>query len=189
MSATAEAARQACQDIRIPVYVIDTETTGMSLGFAVLAAARVAADDGDPQNVVGAAQQCYRNSSELIYVDTLRFLREGGRIGNAAALAGSALAVRPLLTLQAGEVNALTKVTGSKRALGKLTDLAVAHADDRVVNVAVTALAVGTRERQLQHELEQRLAAPGRVMLAHASTVIGAHVGPGALGITITPNV
>ena len=188
MSDTAETARQACQDIRIPVYVVDTETTGMSLGFAVLAAARAAAADGDPRAVVGAAQQHYQASSELIYVDTLKFLRAGGRIGQAAALAGTALAVRPLLTLRDGEVAPLTRVSGSNRALAKLTDLAVTRADDRVVNVAVAALRIGDRERKLQQELEQRLAAPGRVMLTPASTVIGAHVGPGALGITITPD-
>lgn len=189
MSGTAEAARQACQDIRVPVYVVDTETTGMSLGFAVLAAARVAAAHGKPHQVAAAAQQHYRTSSELIYVDTLKFLRQGGRIGHAAALAGTALSVKPLLTLQHGEVSPLTRVPGSKRALAKLTDLAVERAADQVVNVAVAALAIGERERNLQRELEQRLAAPGRVTLASASTVIGAHVGPGALGITVAPEV
>lgn len=187
MSATAEAAKKACQDIRVPVYVVDTETTGMSLGFAALAAARVAAAAGDPSQVVGAAQQRYLASSELIYVDTLKFLYQGGRIGHAAALAGTAFSVKPLLTLQHGEVNPLTRVPGAKRALTKLTDLAVERAGDRVVNVAVSALVIGDRERGLQRELETRLAAPGRVSLSSASTVIGAHVGPGALGITVTP--
>lgn len=188
MSATAESARQACQQIRVPVYVIDTETTGMSLGFAALSAARAAAAGADARRVVAVAQQRYTDSSELIYVDTLEFLRRGGRIGGAAALVGTALSVKPLLTVADGEVAPLARVPGTKRALTKLVDLAVERADGRAVDVAVaSATTMGPRELSVQRDLEQRLAAPRQIVLAPASTVIGAHVGPGALGITIAP--
>ena len=187
LSATAESARQACQQIRVPVYVIDTETTGMSLGFAALTAARAAAAGADARRVVAAAQQRYTESSELIYVDTLEYLRRGGRIGGAAAMLGTAFSVKPLITVTDGEVAPLARVPGTRRALAKLVDLAVERAGGRAVDVAIASASMGPRELSLQRDLKERLAAPRQIVLAPASTVIGAHVGPGALGITIAP--
>lgn len=187
MSATGEAARQAAQQIRVPVYVIDSGTTGMSLGFAALSAARTAEAGGDAQRVVEAAQRRFALSHELIYVDTLEYLRRGGRIGGAAAMLGTALSVKPLLTVTGGEVAPLARVPGTKRALAKLVELAVRQAGNQPVDIAISAAAAGERQFALRRELEQRMPAPRQIIDVSASTVIGAHVGPNALGITVAP--
>ncbi|MBK1786097.1 DegV family protein [Prauserella cavernicola] len=187
LSGTIDAAREAAQQVKVPVYVLDSGTTSMSLGFAALSAARTAAAGGQVQRVMEVADRRVRASSELIYVDTLEYLRRGGRIGAAQALLGSALSIKPLLTVQNGEVAPLSRVPGAKRALGKLADLAVRRAGEHKVDIAVACATPSDRELTLVQQLRHRVPALGEIMLVQASTVIGAHVGPGALGITVSP--
>lgn len=188
LSATADAAREAAQQVGVPVYVLDSGTTNMSLGFAAVSAARAAAAGAPVERVMSAADDRIRGSKELIYVDTLDYLRRGGRIGGAAAAIGSALSIRPILTISGGEVAPLARVPGTKRALGKLVDLAVQHAGDITVDVAVASAEIGDREHRLAGELRRRIPSLGDLALVQGSTVIGAHVGPGALGITVAPS-
>lgn len=189
MSATVEAAREAAQQVRVPVYVIDTGTTSMSLGFAALSAARTAAAGGTPQRVIEAADRRYRGSTELLYVDTLEYLRRGGRIGAASAMLGTALSIKPLLTVREGQVAPLARVSGGKRALAKLTDLAVKQAADLPVDIAVACAAPSDREMTLVGQLRQRIPKLNDIVVVRGSTVIAAHVGPGALGITVAPTL
>ncbi len=121
-SETCEIARQAAVNSTVPVHVVDSGTTGMSLGFAVLAAARVAGAGGGARRVLTALTRRLEGSAELIYVDTLEYLRKGGRIGAAAALLGGMLAMKPLLTVTNGQVAPLDRVMGTERAMRKLVD-------------------------------------------------------------------
>ena len=115
----------------MPVHVVDSGTTGMSLGYAVLAAARVAGAGGGPRRVMDALARRLEGSAELIYVDTLEYLRKGGRIGAAAAFLGSALSLKPLLTMKGGQVAPLDRVLGTERALRRLVEQAVRKADGK----------------------------------------------------------
>lgn len=186
MSATAEAAREAAQQIKVPVYVIDSGTTGMSLGFAALSAARAAAAGGQPQRVIDAAVRRFRGGNEFVYVDTLEYLRRGGRIGGASAMLGTALSIKPLLTVADGEVAPLARTAGTKRALAKLADLAVRRAGTEPVDVAIACAIPSDREMSMVSQLRSRVPGLREIVLVQASTVITAHVGPGALGITIS---
>ena len=91
--------------------------------------------------------------SSLFYVDTLEYLRRGGRIGAASALFGGALAVKPLLTITDGRVSTLEKVRTAGRALGRLEDLAVEAAGDRQVDVCVSHLASAERAEPWRDDL------------------------------------
>ncbi|MFC4086901.1 DegV family protein [Amycolatopsis samaneae] len=188
MSATVEAAREAAQQVRIPVHILDSGTLGMSLGFAAVSAARTAAAGAQADRVIAAAEQRCRTSAEFVYVDTLEYLRRGGRIGAAQSMLGTALSIKPLLTVTAGEVSPASRARGTKRALGKLVDLAVQTAGTRRVDVAVTRFG-GPDERELEigGAIRRRVTGLGEALLVEASTVIGAHVGPGAIGITVSP--
>ncbi|HVQ19207.1 MAG TPA: DegV family protein, partial [Actinomycetes bacterium] len=90
MSATVESAQLAAKEVSIPVHVIDSLSIGMGLGFPVLAAATAAQSGADLATVEAIARDRCHRSSVLFYVDTLEYLRRGGRIGKAAALLGSA---------------------------------------------------------------------------------------------------
>ncbi|WP_142003680.1 DegV family protein [Amycolatopsis cihanbeyliensis] len=187
MSQTVEAARAAAQQVQIPVHVVDSATTGMSLGFAVLSAARAAAAGAHTRRVIEVTEWRCSASTELIYVDTLEYLRKGGRIGAASAFVGTALSLKPLLTVYRGEVAPVTRVPGAKRALAKLTDLAVERAGPRPVDMAIACAAPSAREMAVVRQLREQVRDLREITLVQASTVIGAHVGPGALGITVAP--
>jgi DegV family protein with EDD domain len=187
LSQTVEAARQAATQVRVPVHVVDTQTCGMSLGYAVVAAATAAAAGGDANRVLAAAQHSLRNSTELFYVDTLEYLRRGGRIGRAAALLGSALSMKPLLTVADGQITPLDKVVGGERAMRKLIDIAVKRAGREAVDIAVEHFDAAERAGKVLEALREKLPNVRRFLVTQVSSAIGAHVGPGALGVTVSP--
>ncbi|TVT62899.1 DegV family protein [Amycolatopsis rhizosphaerae] len=187
MSSTVQAARQAADQVRTPVYVLDSATTGMSLGYGVLSAARAAAAGGQVDRVMEAAERRFTGSSELIYVDTLEYLRRGGRIGAASALFGTALSIKPLLTLKEGEVAPLARVPGSRRALARLAEVAAQRAGNRPAELAVSCFRPSDRELTLVGELRERIPHLRELIVVEASAVIAAHVGPGAVSITVSP--
>ncbi|MEV4600968.1 DegV family protein [Amycolatopsis sp. NPDC049253] len=185
LSETVQAAREAAQQVRIPVHIIDSGTASMSLGYAAVSAARVAGAGGQLARVLEAAERRVRAATELIYVDTLEYLRRTGRVGAAQSLVGTAFSIKPLLTVRNGEVSPLARVPGTKRAMNRLVDLAVKAAGDQRVDIAVTRF--GSDETEVVRRLRDRIPGITDVVVGDASTVIGAHVGPGALSITVSP--
>ncbi|MGA8208622.1 MAG: DegV family protein, partial [Nocardioidaceae bacterium] len=141
LSGTFESARLAAREAPIPVRAVDTRQLGMGTGYAVLTAVDVLEEGGSCEKAAGAALARAAGTTSLFYVDTLEYLRRGGRIGPAAALLGSALAVKPLLEILDGRVASREKVRTTARALNRLEELAVAAAEDRQVEVSVAHLA------------------------------------------------
>ena len=187
LSGTVDVARLAARDAPVPVVVVDSHSLGMGLGFAALAAADAADRGLAADEVAGVAEQRARRSSAFFYVDTLEYLRRGGRIGAGQALVGTALAVKPLLALDAGAIQPLEKIRTSSRAVARLEDLAVACAGGAVADVAVHHLANQTRAEELAERLRVRLPDLGELVVAEVGAVIGAHVGPGLLAVIVSP--
>src|SRR5258705_3566230 len=127
----------AAADFGDQVAVVDAGTAGMGVGFVAMAAYQAANDGGDVPAVRAAAQAAAERTYTLFYVDTLEFLRRGGRISAASALLGTALAVKPILHVVRGEVVLKEKVRTSARALGRLVDLAVEAAGESDGDVAL----------------------------------------------------
>jgi DegV family protein with EDD domain len=187
MSGTAEAAMIGAKESPVPVRVIDSRSLGMGLGFPALAAARAAAAGEDLDGVEAAARSRMAAVSSFFYVDTLEYLRRGGRIGAARALLGTALAVKPLLTLTGGRIVPLEKVRTSSRAIARLADIAVQRAGDGPVELAVQHLANPDKAQTLADGLAERLPQADEVVLREVGAVIGAHVGPGMLAVVVAP--
>ena len=190
MSGTFESAQLAARDASIPVTPVDTRQVGIATGYAVLAAADVLDGGGSAEEAAKAARSRAAASSSLFYVDTLEYLRRGGRIGAAAALFGGALSVKPLLTITDGVVATREKVRTAARALSRLEELAVLAADGRQVDACVAHLASPDRAGQLTERLAERLAPnlSGReVWCGELGAVLGAHVGPGMLAVCVAP--
>jgi DegV family protein with EDD domain len=190
VSGTFESAQLAARDASVPVLTVDTRQLGMATGYAVLAAADVRDAGGPVEEAAGAALARASATTSLFYVDTLEYLRRGGRIGAAAAVLGSALALKPLLSLTDGRIAPLEKVRTTARALSRLEELAVVAAEDRQVDVAVAHLAAAARAAGLADRLRTRLAAnlDGReVFVGEVGAVIGAHVGPGMVAVVVAP--
>ena len=190
MSGTFESAQLAARDASLPVRVVDTRQLGMATGFAVLTAAEVLERGGSAEEAAGAALARADATTSLFYVDTLEYLRRGGRIGAAAALLGSALAVKPLLEIVDGRIGPREKVRTAARALSRLEELAVTAAAGRQVDVAVAHLANPDRAGVLAEHLGRRLAAnlsDREVSVGEVGAVIGAHVGPGMVAVVVSP--
>ncbi len=192
MSGTFESAQLAAREASIPVLAVDCRQVGVATGYAALAAADVLDAGGSAEEAAEAASARAAASASLFYVDTLEYLRRGGRIGAAAALFGGALAVKPLLQIADGRVATLEKVRTSARALARLEELAVAAAGDQPVDVCVAHLASPDRADLLAEKLADRLAVnlEGRdLWCGELGAVLGAHVGPGMLAVCVAPRL
>lgn len=193
MSATYESAVIAADEVDLPVEVVDSRSIAMGLGFAAVTAARVARRGGTLAQVCLAARERARLTSVYFYVDTLEYLRRGGRVGAARAAVGQVLQVKPLLQVRDGRVERLDQVRTANRALSRLVDLAVAAAQQARrdgasgVDVAVQHLDAPTRAEELAHALRSRLP-ESDVLLAVVGGVVGAHVGPGMVAVVVAPH-
>ncbi|MET7397696.1 DegV family protein [Dactylosporangium sp. NPDC005572] len=186
LSGTFDAAVLAASAFDGRVEVIDTQSTGMGLGFPAVAAASAAAAGGTLAEVREAALAAVGRTTTLFYVDTLEFLRRGGRIGAAAALLGTALSVKPILHTTDQGVVVREKVRTASRALARLVDIAAESAGPSEVDVAVHHLAAPDRADALLTTLKERLGGQLRAAyLTEVGAVVGAHVGPGMVAVVV----
>lgn len=190
LSSTVESARAAAGDSPAPVHVVDSRIVGMAVGLATVGAATDVAAGRTVEEVVAGIERRCAASSVRMYVDTLEHLRRGGRIGGARALLGSALAIKPILQVLDGHVEPLERVRTRSKALARLQELSeLACADlpewSDGVEVAVQHIDARERAEEVARGLAEHVG--GEVRIVELSAVIGAHVGPGTLGITVSP--
>lgn len=191
MSGTFESAQLAARDASVPVTTWDSRQVGIGTGYAVLAASAVLASGGTVDEALAAAQARAEATTSLLYVDTLEYLRRGGRVNTVAAFIGGALSVKPLLRIEDGRIETYEKVRTAGRAMTRIEDLAVDAAIEAVgegqVEVTVAHLAGADRARTLADRLAARLDVAGEVAVAELGAVLGAHVGPGMVAVCVTP--
>ncbi|MGW2909356.1 DegV family protein [Streptomyces asoensis] len=187
LSGTYDAAVVAAREAPVPVRVVDTGMVAMALGFCALAAAEVAESGGTVDEAVTAAEKRAAGTSAYFYVDTLEYLRRGGRIGAAQALLGSALAVKPLLQLNGGRIDLLEKVRTASKAIARLEELGADRAGSAPVDIAVHHLAAPDRATALADRLCTRVPGLADLHVSEVGAVIGAHTGPGLLGVVVSP--
>lgn len=186
MSATYESALVAARRAPVPVTVIDSRTIAMALGFAVIAGARAARAGAESGVVADAVRTTAAASTVMFYVDTLEYLRRGGRIGAAGAALGSALHVKPLLQVSDGQVSLLERVRTSGKALARMIDRTVAAAAGGAVDLAVLDIGAAPRADLVVAQLRARL--PGtRIIRGPLGAAVGAHTGPGTVTVVIAP--
>lgn len=187
LSGTCEAATLAARQVDPErVLVVDARSTGMGLGFCARAAAGAAAAGADLAQAAQAARAAVAATDTFFYVDTLEFLRRGGRISAASALLGTALSVKPILHVVDGAIAAREKVRTASRALGRLVDLVVEAAGESEVEVAVHHLAAAERAREISTTLARRLGDRLRQQwTSEVGAVVAAHAGPGLVGVVI----
>jgi DegV family protein with EDD domain len=189
LSGTITSAQLAAQTSGVPVHVVDSQTVGMGLGFAVLAAAQFAAEQDLPDGaaVVRSAERRAAGTSVRFTVDTLEHLRAGGRLGTLAATLGTVLGLRPVLGVRDGKIEVTEKVRTSARSRERVVEFAIADARKRArCELAVHHLG----DPELAREVAERLTTECRpsvhaVHVAEISAVIGAHAGPGLLAVVV----
>jgi DegV family protein with EDD domain len=186
LSGTHETATLAARDFGGRVAVVDSRSTGMGLGFPAVAAAVAARSGADLSSVRDAALAAVDRTTTLFYVDTLEFLRRGGRIGAASALLGTALSVKPILLVQDGAIVVRDKVRTASRALARLADLAVEAAGESDVDIAVHHLVAPERAAGLAETLRNHLRdRVGATYVTEVGAAVAAHVGPGLVCVVM----
>lgn len=189
LSGTVESARIAARSCVLPVQVIDSGLVGSATGAVVEAAAEARDRGCDLEAIAEIVRTRADNTEVLFYVDTLEYLRRGGRINTAAALVGQALAMKPILRIQDGRVVQHERVRTAARALARLEELAVQAAGGAHVLVSVAHLESPDRGAELAAHLKDRLGeqlADKEIALEQVGAVIGAHVGPGMVAVSVS---
>ncbi|HEX6073796.1 MAG TPA: DegV family protein [Micromonosporaceae bacterium] len=185
LSGTVEAAELAAAEFGGRVVVLDSTSAGMGLGFPVLSGAQAAASGASVAEVRETVERAIRRTTIYFYVDTLEFLRRGGRIGAAEALLGTALAVKPILHIADGQVMLKEKVRTAGRALARLEVLVLAAAGDAEVDVSVHHLDCPDRAHAFAERLRERLPRLHKLHTSEVGAAVGAHVGPGVIAAVV----
>ena len=138
--------------------------------------------------MAAAARSAGEASTSLLYVDTLEYLRRGGRVTTVGAFIGSALAVKPILAVRNGEVVPLERVRTASKALARLEALTVqaCHEAENGFDIGIQHLAADEAAGRFAEKLAHALGRE-RVPVDEISAVIGAHVGPGTISVSLTP--
>lgn len=178
LSGTWESAALAANDFGGRVEVIDSGGAGMGIGFPAVAAAAAASAGADLAGVRAAALTAIERTTTLFYVDTLEFMRRGGRISATSAAVGTALAVKPILGMRDGSVVPLEKVRTSSRAIARVVERAADAAGGDSVDVVVQHAAAPERAEALAAALSSRLKVRERYV-GEVGAVLAAHSGPG----------
>jgi DegV family protein with EDD domain len=186
LSGTVGLASDRASRAELPVRVVDSRLVGGALGLVVLAGHRTAERGGSLDEVEAAVRRAGEQVTSLVVVDTLDFLKRGGRLTGAQAFIGRALQVRPLLQLVDGRVEVRERTRTWSRAIDRLASVAEEAADGRPVDVVVAHAVAPDRATQIWEALDQRLEIAERLETL-MGPVVGTHVGPGAVGIAIAP--
>jgi DegV family protein with EDD domain len=188
ISGTVESARQA-RDALLErgvaparIEVLDSDTGCAGHGLMAIAARNAAGDGADLAAAAGAARRLREQMKIIFAVDTLEYLRRGGRIGGAQAWIGSALKIKPILSIDR-EILPIERVRTASRAFERMVEHLAALRDDGADVFFVQHIQA--------HDVAERLAERGREIygrppefVSEIGPVIGAHVGPGLFGVT-----
>jgi DegV family protein with EDD domain len=181
LSATMQSAQVAAKalDGLCPIEVIDSQTASMGTGNLVLHAARRAAEGADVETI--KSEVVDRRSRQRLFatLDTLEYLKKGGRIGGARALLGSMLSIKPIITVVNGAVEEAGKVRTRSKALQFIIDKIP---EGNVESICVLHSAAADLDMFLE-KVQPKV--PGAEMIVgRIGPVVGVHVGPGAIGLT-----
>ena len=182
LSAVADVARVAAQETRSAIVtVFDSRQLSLGTGFLVETAARLAAEGCPIGEIVAALNAQIKRSHVFAALDTLEFLRRSGRMNRFMAGFGTLLQLKPILTMYDGKPGT-ERVRTRERAIQRLLEmLSDVGALERVAMVHTHALdrVAGLREQAA------RLLPDGNTLVADITPVIGAHIGPGAVGFAV----
>jgi DegV family protein with EDD domain len=180
---SATQAREMLPKAMDKIAIVDSNSTAMAMGFHVLVAARAAQAGTNLAECKKIAEKAREHTGVYFVVDTLEFLRRGGRIGGAQALLGSALNIKPILELRDGRIESVEKVRTKSKALDRMTDLVAEKVSSRTpIRLATLHANAESEARTTLNTASLRLQ-PIESIFASVSPVIGTHAGPGTIGL------
>ena len=182
ISGTVASATAAAKEFdKVPLKVIDTNTTSAGLAMVVLQAAESVKQGLNFEETAVRIQNICKGMTLVFAVDTLKFLHRGGRIGGASRYLGTMLSIKPILEFR-GEVEPVARVRGMKKAMTHLVDRVANEVGKNGLQVAILHSKAPALAEKLRQKLEQALVIDNQYVF-DLSPVIGTHVGSGAVGL------
>jgi DegV family protein with EDD domain len=183
LSATHQAAVIAAEKVEIPVKVMDSRSVSMGLGLQVIAAAEHAASGASLDEISNAALDRVDAVTLFAALDTIEFLKRGGRIGGASALVAGLLDIKPIITVREGVIDAAGRVRTRSKAVERIVNECLAKGGSGRLSV------FGGRTPGFNEIVERvRVETGGDVIAAELGAVVGTHSGPGILGMAHIPD-
>ncbi len=165
------------------ISIVDSLATIMAMGWPVLTAARVAQAGENLAECTKVAEKARDQTGVLFVVETLEYLRRGGRIGGAQAMLGTALGIKPLLELQEGRIESVEKIRTKGKAMERMIDLAGEKMGGRLPVRIATAHANCESDAVAVMEKASARYHPVETIISPLSPVIGTHAGPGTVAL------
>jgi DegV family protein with EDD domain len=186
LSGTIQSAEQAKEMMgagRDKVTIVDSGATSMNLGFHVLAVARALENGASLSDCLAILEKIRENSGIFFAVDTLEFLHRGGRIGGAQRFIGSALNLKPILTLKDGKVEGIERIRTKTKAHDRLIELVAEKVKGKSnIRLATLHANAGEEAKALLDRAAKKIN-PIETLFTEVSPVIGTHTGPGTVGL------
>ena len=165
------------------IVMLDSRSNCMQAGFAVLEAAKAASENKSLDEVVSIAKNVIENSKFIFMPDTLEYLKKGGRIGSAAALFGSLLQIKPILTVEDGKTTVFTKVRTKKKAIDKIVNTVLEqNSKTPIKDIIIHHINCESEGQELADRLKSSLGLDS-IKIQSIGPIIGLHVGPGSIGV------
>jgi DegV family protein with EDD domain len=185
LSGTCASATAACGLMPgAPITVIDPQTTSAGLGWMVWEAARMAKAGADVPAIKARIEELQGKMAVYFVVDTLEYLRKGGRIGGAAALLGTMVQLKPILMIHEGKVEPLEKVRTHGKAIDRMIQLITEKTSGyNTVHAAVLHARVEDEARVVMDRVQAAIPACKESYIAEIGAALGTHAGPGVIGV------
>jgi len=193
VSGTCDAARQAAELLEREgkggerIRVIDSESTAGGLGLAALVAARQAQLGTDAEGVAKNTAEALTHLKIWFAVDTLEYFRRSGRIGAASAWIGSTLKVKPILTMESGQLAPVERVRTSTRAFERMVDYARQREASGADAWTVQHIQAPDQAADLAEKCRE-IFGNEPLFVSEIGPVLGVHAGPGLLGVAGVPS-
>ncbi|MFR3728821.1 DegV family protein [Lacrimispora sp.] len=193
LSSSCHTAMMLAEDYEGKVFVVNNQRISVTLRQSVLEAKKMADAGMSGQDIRKKLEDTKMDSSIYITLDTLEYLKKGGRITPAAALLGSFLRIKPVLTIQGEKLDAFAKARTMKQAKTMMIMAAKKDMEERFKDPegVHTCIAVAHSENEaaaleFKQELEELFPKTGEIYVDHLSLSVSCHIGPGALAIACT---
>ncbi|AZA11932.1 DegV family protein [Corynebacterium gerontici] len=185
LSSTWAAATQAAAIFDGLVHVVDTQTVGMAIGAAAMAAARLAAEGASLDECVAVARDVLDRSETWLYLHRLDAIRKSGRISAATAVVSSALATRPLMRVEHGRLELAVKSRTQSKAFARLVESIRQRAEGEKVFVMLQQHDAAAEASELQRQMERQLPGGSTFLICPLEATSAVHAGPGAIGVSV----
>ena len=183
LSGTVNSATQAAAEEKLgdSIKIIDSKQASIALGFSVIAAAEAVKKGASLEEAASIAESTSDRTNTYILFDTLEYLVKGGRIGRANALIGSVLKIKPILTLDDGEIATKLKIRTLKKGIQSLQDLAEECGD--LESAAFVYTTDSTEASNLAGRIRNKFVTKFKPLVIRLSPAVGTHGGPGVIGV------